>query len=359
MNNRIKEPGIIRLGSNKWRVVCRIRVDGLIRHRQETITGTREQARDLLACLKRELRESAGKDSLTYTEISTFGDVLRFYLERHDAGRSMPYFKRLIADLGKCQLAFIASRFDAYLQLLKSSKGQRTGKPIKNGTLNQYILRSKAALNYAMRLELIKENPLNRFEKFKETPRDVILSELDKQRLLNVIENEAPHLSAIVRFALQVPCRKSELVNMTVDDMDLFNNVIRIRNGETKNGMGVWKPIPPDMQNYFRSIPACCKYLFYRQDSKGFHPLGDFKNAWHTCLKLAGISDFRFHDTRHCSASALIDNGTPEQVVMTIAGWKTNMLRTYYHREPKKALELVRFYSKCDSAVIVSKAQAL
>jgi integrase len=146
---------------------------------------------------------------------------------------------------------------------------------------------------------------------------------------------------------------------MTVDDLDLFNSVIRIRNGETKNGAGLWKPIPPDMREYFRSIPAGCKYLFYRQEKDCYCGLGDFKNAWKHCLKLAGIFDFRFHDTRHCSASALIDNGTPEQVVMTIAGWKTNMLRTYYHREPKKTLELVRFSPDCGHIVDTLKAQSL
>lgn len=54
--------------------------------------------------------------------------------------------------------------------------------------------------------------------------------------------------------------------------------------------------------------------------------------------------DFRLHDTRHASATRLVDNGTPEQVVNEIAGWKTNMLRTYYRRAGKKSLSLVRFH---------------
>ena len=118
------------------------------------------------------------------------------------------------------------------------------------------------------------------------------------------------------------------------------------------SGAGIWKPIPPDMREYFRSIPAGCKYVFYRQDKKGnFHKLGEFKNAWISCLEKAGITNFRFHDTRHCSASALIDNGTPEQIVMSVAGWKTNMLRVYYHREPKRTLDMVCFSRKCDNEV--------
>jgi hypothetical protein len=49
----------------------------------------------------------------------------------------------------------------------------------------------------------------------------------------------------------------------------------------------------------------------------------------------------------------MVDNGTPEQVVMSAAGWKTNMLRTYYSRGDKKALGLVRFGTVAVSSPII------
>ena len=73
-----------------------------------------------------------------------------------------------------------------------------------------------------------------------------------------------------------------------------------------------------------------------------------FKKAWAKCLRLAGISDFRFHDTRHISATNLVDNGTPERVVMAVAGWRTNMLSTYYHRAGKNSRALVTFAPHAD-----------
>jgi integrase len=97
------------------------------------------------------------------------------------------------------------------------------------------------------------------------------------------------------------------------------------------------------MMDYFRAIPLQSPWLFYREEKGEYLPLGDFRKAWKRCLKLAGISDFRVHDTRHISASRLLDNGTPEQVVMQVAGWNSNMLKTYYHRAGIKALDLVRF----------------
>jgi len=333
---------IIKKGQNLYHIDAHVLRNGQEYRKREMFNGTRAKAEDRYLQLKNELRDGVQTES-SLTVAKTFGDVLRFYIDRNDVGRSMSYFNSLLADLGEVSISLLHERFDKYLQLLKKSNVQRTGKPITNATTNRYLAWSKAALNFAVKHELIKDNPLCRFDKLKEIPRDVILTDIDKRHLLNVIDKEAPHLSAIVRFALQVPCRKSELVNMKIDDLDLFNNVIRVHNGKTKNGAGIWKPIPPDMQSYFRTIPAESQYLFYRQEKDGYHGLGDFKNAWLRCLRIAGINDFRFHDTRHCSASALIDNGTPEQVVMSIAGWKTNMLRVYYNREPKKTLELVRF----------------
>ena len=55
------------------------------------------------------------------------------------------------------------------------------------------------------------------------------------------------------------------------------------------------------------------------------------------------------HDLRHVAATRMVNDGTPEQVVMQVAGWKTNLLRVYYNRNPMKALELVRFSPRCEN----------
>jgi len=348
---------IVKKGPNLFRIDAHVLRGGRETRRRELFTGTRAQAEERLLQLKKELRDGV-KAGCSLTAAETFGEVLKFYLERHDVGRSMCCFSKMIADLGETPIPCLRERFDRYLQLLKISKGKRTGRPLRNGTINRYIAWAKSALNFAMKHGMIKENPVAMFDKMKEVPRDVVLSTLDRQRLLNVIEREAPHLSPIVRYAMQVPCRRSELIRMTVDDLDLFNHCIRVRNGGTKNGAGIWKPIPPDMQGYFQSLPAGCRFLFYRQHEGSFYGLGDFKKAWNRCLRIAKIPDFRFHDTRHCAATALIDNGTPEQVVQSIAGWKSNMLRVYYNREPKKSLDLVQFSPQHGHFMDTPKAEA-
>jgi integrase len=337
-------------GRGRWQVVARVWTpSGKILTRQRSITGTKSEAQALEAKLKAELREGPTAGSLTRQDtLSTFGDVLSIYREKRDktAPADVSRCEQLQRDLGGVPLGEFAARFESYIKIMRATPTKKTGKPPANATINRILEIVRAAFNLALALELVEANPISkaRFPKLKETPRDVILSEIDRQRLINTVDKEAAHLSAIVRFALLVPCRKSELVNMRRDDLDLFNGSIRVRNGTTKNDQGTWKPIPPEMLDYFRGIPAGCDYLFYRQDANGgFHPLGDFKRSWKRCLKLAGVQGFRFHDTRHMSATALIDNGTPERVVMQVAGWKTDMLRNYYHRDGKRSLELVRF----------------
>ncbi len=170
------------------------------------------------------------------------------------------------------------------------------------------------------------------------------MSEVDRQRLLNVIDREAPHLSAIVSFALAVPSRKTELVNLKRNDLDLMNNAIRIRHETAKGDKGSWKPIPPEMVDYFRNLPPDTEYLFYRIEKGKPVKLRNFKRSFRRCRKIAGLEDFHFHDTRHISATELLNAGNPEEVVCQIAGWVSgNMIKKYYHKDGLRAVRDVAF----------------
>jgi len=168
------------------------------------------------------VRRPAGEDRVR----ETFGDVLRFYGDKrggfpHKDGSALSILERTLGDI-----------------------------PL-------------AAFNTAVNMELMDRNPITRarFPKLKEVPRDATLSQEATQTLLSMMEKRAPRLLPMTRFALQVPCRKSELGNMKREDLDLFNNAIRVRNGTMKNDLGIWKPIPPNLLYYFRMRPS--EYPFF------------------------------------------------------------------------------------------------
>jgi len=58
--------------------------------------------------------------------------------------------------------------------------------------------------------------------------------------------------------------------------------------------------------------------------------------AFRQALRRAGISDFRFHDLRHCFASYLVQAGVNLNAVRELGGWKTEaMVRRYAHLSPQ------------------------
>lgn len=335
---------IKRLGTNQYFINVRIRRPGGEDRIRETFQGNKAQAEERYIKLRKDLKEAQALKC----RIDTFGDLIRFYEEKRGglSYKDKSAFSILTQVLGKTPLPAFSARLEAYIGHLRKHPSKLTGKPYSNGSINRSIALIRAAFNVAVNMELLDKNPITlaRFPKMKEVPRDAALAPEALLTLLNVIEKQAPHILPMTRFAFQIPCRKSELINMKREDLDLINNAIRLRNGTTKNDQGLWKPIPPDMVKYFRTLPATCPYLFYRMKGDKYLPLGDFKRAWKTCLDLAGIRDFHFHDTRAQAATDMIDNGTPERVVMQVAGWKTDMLgKRYYNRDGKKALSLVRF----------------
>ncbi len=335
---------IKKIGPNKYYLNVRLRRPGGEDRIRETFEGTKDGAQDRFIQLRKQLKDNQALKC----RFETFGDLLRFYTEKRRglSKKDLGLANTFSRDLGEVPLAAFPARLEAYLTCLRQFPAKKTGRPYSNASLNRYMAIIRAAFNVAVNMEILEKNPITlaRFPKLKEIPRDANLSHEAIHILLNVIEQNAPHLLPLTRFALQVPCRKSELINMRKKDLDLFNGAIRVRNGTTKNDQGIWKPIPPNMVTYFRNLPPASDFLFYRVKGSEYLSLGDFKKAWGTCLKLAGIVNFHFHDTRAQAATDLIDQGTPERVVMQVAGWKTDMLgKRYYNRDGKKALGLVRF----------------
>jgi integrase len=332
--------GISKLAPSHWFIKARVKLQGEDRRKQERFAGSRADAESRYLELKRELRGER-------KPVRTFGDLLDAYAAlRPELKGSQAYvFRTLKADLSSTDLVDLISALGRYYAILKTSPSKTTGKRLGAASLNRFRTMVAAVLNQAIQAGTLGKSPLNAaiWPKAKEIPRDRFLEPLEEARLLAATEKGAPHLYPIIRFALLVPCRKSELVRMTRADLDLFHNAIRVHNGTTKNDEGSWKPIPPEMVPYFRALPPETPFLFFRMRKGVPVGLGDFKKAWATAKRLAGIRDLHFHDSRHVSATNMVAAGTPERAVMDIAGWKTNMLDTYWKSSSRRALGLAKF----------------
>jgi integrase len=198
----------------------------------------------------------------------------------------------------------------------------------------------KAVANHLVDLELIPKNPITsaRFPTSKVKAREAFLSPEERDRLLAVIRKERPFLEPIVKFLIQIPCRAfSELVGAKREQ--LRGNLIYIP--KSKNGDPLHKPIPPNMVDYFNSIPKDCPYLFYRKVGDTYLPLSNLAEVWKTVRKKAGLPNLRIHDLRHVAVTDLVKKGVPLPILKKIAGWRSDMTATYFNLDGVEVADYV------------------
>lgn len=157
-----------------------------------------------------------------------------------------------------------------------------------------------------------------------EVERDRWLSRAEADRLIAAC---APHLAALVRFALATGCRASEITGLEWSRVDLARQVAWLN--RTKNGSPRGVPLNVDAVAVLREQqgkhPRFC--FVYRG-----HPIGwEMTNTgWHTALRKAGIEDFRFHDLRHTWASWHRQAGTSCDELKDLGGWKSRVMVDRY-----------------------------
>ncbi len=339
-------------GNNQYYVSVRIKRNGKDYRKRVTVTGQRNavaKARNLVSVLE------AKAGATTTSSFTTFGQCVEYYKENAENWESnASHLKRVNEELGDVLLSDMQVAYNKMVQKLQKTftvKGD--GRLFTNATINRASQRVSAVLNLCKNQEVIPESIKFKAIKLSETARDRCLTTDEEIALVEAIMMYRPYLMPLVRFAIQVPSRKSELLQLKHSDIDVVNKSVRISIGKTKNGKGVTKPIPPNMLEYFSSIPKECDFAFYRKVpvepyrvrkkmkpedvTYKYSPLRSMRNAFDFVATKACIDNLRFHDLRHISATRLLHGGLTEREIMQVAGWKTNMLSTYYHKDSDEA----------------------
>jgi integrase len=245
-------------------------------------------------------------------------------------------------ELGGVDIENIQEHFTSFVFDMQNSISSRE-KPYSHNQLNHWRSRVIRVINFCIERKMIDSNTEFKHPKFTISPRDISITSNDIEKLLSSIKKHRPYLLEITEYALRIPTRVSELINASKDQVDVENENLRIKSGTAKNGIGITKPIPPNFNDYFLSLPDDVKTAFYRIDRSGNRvALKRFTKAWNHCLKKTGVDkDIRFHDLRHYSATKMLNAGIPERQIMQVAGWKTNMLSVYYQKDSLEASKAV------------------
>jgi integrase len=147
-----------------------------------------------------------------------------------------------------------------------------------------------------------------------------------------------PELAALVRAARLTGWRRSELTSRQWRHVDFTAGWLRLEPEETKNRDGRMFPLIPELRAVLeqqrarveamqRAMGRVIPWIFVRDNGA---PVRDFKRAWTTARRRAGIPGKLFHDFRRTAVRNLIRAGIPETVAMKLSGHRTRSVFSRY-----------------------------
>ncbi|RZD16666.1 MAG: site-specific integrase [Candidatus Acididesulfobacter guangdongensis] len=283
------------------------------------------------------IREKEIERSYTFDDLS--GKYIEWMSGRQKGAKVKGYIIGiLVKRIGKLKLNQISINDMEQLQsdYLKND--------YKISYINKILTVFKAMYNKALDWEMITEEDLKRVRKAKqlkgENKRLRYLSDEEAERLIDSCDN---YLKPIVITALNTGMRKSEILQLTWDRVDLKNRIILLditKNGERRE-IPINNTLFKTLIDIVRRIDV--PYVFFNQ--KTLKPYDNHKRSFATALRKSRIIDFHFHDLRHTFASQLVMKGIDLTTVKELLGHKDiKMTLRYSHLSQahiKKAVEIL------------------
>jgi integrase len=158
-----------------------------------------------------------------------------------------------------------------------------------------------------------------------------VLSRDEFDRLMAVAPT---HLRPILLTAYHTGMRKSEILKLTWDRVDLNAGVIRLRPEDTKTEEGRIIPLTKELSEmlknatiYLDAARHRVPYVFTYAGKR----IGSVRRAFETACRQAGITDVVFHDLRHTFVTNMRRASVDYFRIMAITGHKTMTAFKRYH----------------------------
>ncbi|SPP65229.1 tyrosine-type recombinase/integrase [Nitrospira lenta] len=289
-------------------------------------------AREMEAAIK--TRILLGQEQTEQAKPVLFKEWAKTYLDMESVKTLRSYQDR-VEIMGKQLIPFFGGKIlgeikPADVETYRGQRKKRNGSMASTQTINNDHIVLKHALNVAVRRDLLVSNPAARVPMpDPQNARDRVLSEEEWGKLYQAAK---PHLQPVLLLAYQLGQRLSEIVNLTWDRVDLKRGFVTLRSQDTKTKKPRQVPITPDVRGTLQQLAKlrslATRHVFLYQGE----PLKDFRTAFRTALKDAGVIGFKFHDLRHCAATNLRRAGVDTTTAMQIVGHTSpQMWKRYNH----------------------------
>ncbi|MUV14687.1 tyrosine-type recombinase/integrase [Noviluteimonas gilva] len=215
------------------------------------------------------------------------------------------------------------------------TRSNRDGEPLAGATVNRYLAALSAVCKWAWKeLRWLPSNPVLDVSKAPESEGIVrFLSDAERTALLKTCRQSSDsNINLAVLLALATGARYSNIRYLKWSDIDLTSG--RLRFVETKNRQPRYVPLIAPAKEALRAHrkadPTKEGWVF-----KGAHDNApaDLDKPWRKVRASAGLTDFRFHDLRHTTASYLTMNGASLAEVAEALGHRTLVMAKRYSHQ--------------------------
>lgn len=294
--------------------------------------------------IKRKQSVKEGKQPEIVKRIAnhTFNELVseyRKWAERQKSFRKSKIYliKQLGETFGNIPLRRFTSMLLEQFQTAKLNMGR------KPATANRLIATLSHMFTKAVEWGMVEEEIQKRIRKVKLLPENNrrlrYLSPEECQRLVDSCDK---HLKPIVITALNTGMRKSEILGLKWDNVDLKAGFILLNQDQTKNSERKEIPMNQTLRETLQSISKRDDVRYVFHDPISGKRYGDVKRSFKTALQKAEIRDFKFHDQRHCFASHLVMAGIDLTTVKELMGHKDfKMTLRYAHLAPSHKIKAV------------------
>jgi len=197
-------------------------------------------------------------------------------------------------------------------------------KIVKPGTVTRELNLLHAVFKHSARRLALLENPLTEVKRPKVyDERDVRFHDDEEERLMNALSTcRNPYIRPAVVLALETAMRRSELLSLKWNDIDLRNATAKLH--DTKNGESREVPLS---KNALKTL----KELKREQDEDTVVSLdlrvlktsaNSLKHSFQRARARAEMEHFNFHDLRHEAVSRLFERGWEAIKVAAVSGHK-------------------------------------
>jgi integrase len=218
---------------------------------------------------------------------------------------------------------------------------------IKQGASNATINRELSALKRMLNLGAEQTPP-----KVDRVPHISMLQENNTRKgffehpdFLALRDALPSHLKVFVTFAYKTGWRVSEIANLTWDQVNLAQSIVRIETGETKNDEARTVYLDNELKSVFRQqwrkgVKRKPQLPYVFLNAAGTDRIKRFDKAWRSACKHSQNGLRLFHDLRRTAVRNMVRSGIPERVAMMISGHKTRSVFDRYNIVSEQDLKL-------------------